>query len=352
MGSSSVKKRTKKPWKTTGIRVVGSRPVYCFTQILLGFVAGILWCSHTKDIKAIVGSNTEAFRVNGAGQKNASTAVTVFERNPTLFVDTFDDCANDENCHIFYHHVQKTGGSHIAAILFPLLENTEYVDTGIPATPGIGDDIVWCCNEKTMRAFQKNIPGYCSRKLGIYEVLGKDFSQVVQTCMNYYKNEQIAGVTPMQQRAVVLTSFREAVLRTVSAIHQQCNTGWKEKTKEYQEICDRCSYKDDPEFYDWFVNQTVRMYEGIQTAMAEISHNVDHVQLLAIDNPNINTFFTNLWTKRNQTEITLGKHNTENIKRCNFLVPSTVLKKLNYADRMYKDFVQGIFRMDSIIDKE
>jgi hypothetical protein len=46
-------------------------------------------------------------------------AVTVFEWNLTHFVDTFDECANDEKCHIFYHHVQKMGGTHIATILFP-----------------------------------------------------------------------------------------------------------------------------------------------------------------------------------------------------------------------------------------
>lgn len=53
------------------------------------------------------------------------------------------------------------------------------------------------------------------------------------------------------------------------------------------------------------------MYEGMKTAMAEIIQNMDHIDVLAIDNPNINTFFSNLWTKRNQMEITLGKHNTE-----------------------------------------
>jgi hypothetical protein len=41
------------------------------------------------------------------------------------------------------------------------------------------------------------------------------------------------------------------------------------------------------------------MYEGMKTAMAEIILNVDDVNVLAIDNPNINTFFSNLWTKRN-----------------------------------------------------
>jgi succinate dehydrogenase flavin-adding protein (antitoxin of CptAB toxin-antitoxin module) len=73
-------------------------------------------------------------------------------------------------------------------------------------------------------------------------------------------------------------------LRTVLAIHQQCYTGWKEeKTKEFQEICDRCSYEADPEFYDWFVNQTNRMYEGMKTAMAEIIQNVDHVDEICND---------------------------------------------------------------------
>lgn len=317
-------------WDSSG-RHHRSKKWCCFRLVLSGFAACILW---RAIVLAIRKSVVESIQHNYA----ADETVTVFERNPTHFVDTFDDCATDENCHVFYHHVQKTGGTHIAAILFPFLENEEYVDKGI------GDDIVWCCNEKTMTAFQKNIPGYCNRKLGIYEILGDDFLKVVQTCMKHYdENHRNATATYMRQRAVVLTSFREPLQRTISAIHQQCNTGWKQKTKEYQDVCDRCSYKDDPEFYDWFVNRTVRMYEGIKTATVEISRNVDHVDVLAIDNPNINAFFSNLWTKRNQTEITLGEHNTENIVRCNFLVPSTVLKKLEYADRMYKDFVQGIF---------
>jgi hypothetical protein len=81
--------------------------------------------------------------------------------------------------------------------------------------------------------FQKNIADYCNRKLGIYEVLGwADFLQVVQTWMKHYENQQNAAPTPMQQRAVVLTSFRAPVLRTISAIHQQCNSGWTGKEKQ------------------------------------------------------------------------------------------------------------------------
>ena len=36
-----------------------------------------------------------------------------FKLNPNRYVNSFYDCALDKKCKIFYHHVAKTGGTHI-----------------------------------------------------------------------------------------------------------------------------------------------------------------------------------------------------------------------------------------------
>jgi hypothetical protein len=51
-------------------------------------------------------------------------------------------------------------------------------------------------------------------------------------------------------------------------------------------------------------------------------------------------------------EITLGKHNTENIEHCNSLAPSTFLKKLKYVIVCMRISFRAFLRFEFIIENE
>lgn len=54
-------------------------------------------------------TNTTEIEPGRINVQNSPSSATNYYTQPLLFVDTLKDCMEDEYCHIYYHHVMKTG---------------------------------------------------------------------------------------------------------------------------------------------------------------------------------------------------------------------------------------------------
>jgi len=263
----------------------------------------------------------------------------VFARDSLAFVDAFVDCIRDENCHIFYHHVQKTGGSYVAARLYPILNGKSY------------DGSQWCCHEGFMSRFQQNIPKFCSLKLGIYEVHGSQFEQVVATCMDHHHQQKAlsdnnttndsrcssSSIHQMPVRFLALASIREPIQRTLSMIHQVCNKNFNGLPSEEKAICKRCSYSgDDKVYWDDHCLKTNQAY-------ANLTYRIPSADLLIIDSMFLDKFFAMVEAALEQ-KIPMKdvRVNVESTNICSFSLISSMLRLLAPSHSIYKNLSIGL----------
>jgi len=264
-------------------------------------------------------SQAEAVVAQSRGSSNTTTpAITatengriIFGIHPTNFVEGFANCMEDETCHIIYHHVQKTGGTFIASTFYPLLNNKDY-SSGF-----------WCCHDKFMKRFRANPEKYCNLKLGVYEVVGDQLKEVVDTCQKVYAEQN--------HHAITFATVRDPVQRTVSWIHQQCNKNY-DRMKEFQPVCDRCSYYEDQEMWDIFVEREINVY-------LQLSYSLP-LDIYTIEDVMIDQFLALLETRLNR-QLPAGHPNAEKKQICDFHVPTVLFKKFNNARRVYRELLTG-----------
>lgn len=265
-------------------------------------------------------SQTEAVEVqSSSGSSNMTTPAIrttengriIFGIDPTNFVEGFASCMEDETCHIIYHHVQKSGGTFIASTFYPLLNNKAY------------NSQFWCCDYKFMPKFRANPEKYCKLKLGVYEVVGDQLKEVVDTCQKVYAEQN--------HHAITFATVRDPVQRTVSFIHQQCNKNYK-RMKEYQPVCDRCSYYEDQEMWDSLVERQINIY-------LQLSYSLP-LHIYTIEDVMINQFLAMLETRLNR-QLPKGAANAEKKQICDFHVPTALFKKFHDARMVYRELLTG-----------
>lgn len=249
----------------------------------------------------------------------AATTALVFDHDPERFVRLFVGCVVDPSCRVFYHHVQKTGGSFLASRLFPVLDQNHKRY----------DSKKWCCDQVMMKRFWNATSSYCNRKLGVYEVTGGQFHQVVTTC----SSKSASG-----GRAVALITFREPIQRTQSMIHHQCNKNYDRKDPIEQETCRKCHYSANRTYWNQYVIDTTKTYLDIAQMMVQLQSAA--VDVLSLDNPNIDRFFSMLEHNLNTT-MPSGRGNGERTGRCSFGMTSPMVKGLGLATAIYKNLTLG-----------
>ena len=119
-----------------------------------------------------------------------------FHRNPNSFIETLSDCLVDDKCNIFYHHVQKTGGTTLENRMFsafPFHESRTKHRT--------------CCGRKVIRDFDRKQKYYCQSKFTSYQVSSSQLKTVVSTCMEL--NSKVSDAS----KAIVMTSVRDPETR-------------------------------------------------------------------------------------------------------------------------------------------
>jgi len=252
----------------------------------------------------------------------------IFAMDPTSFVDGLSDCIQDPNCHVLYHHVQKTGGTFLASTLYPLLNNNSYVDS------------FWCCHENYMKKFRRKPERYCRLPLGVYEVWGDEFAEVVETCQAYYDNINNNNNNDSNnvQRAIVLQTVRDPVTRTVSWIHQQCNKNY-ERMEEYQAVCDRCDYYQDQVVWDEFIDKQIHIYNLLSYELSHSSPST--VPIYTMEDVMMDPMLSML-EQRLRVQFPPGRPNTESKTHCDFHVPTAVFRKFDEARRVYRQLLTNV----------
>ena len=280
--------------------------------------------------------------------------------NADKFAAIFVSCQLDPSCRIMYHHVKKSGGTLMASRLFPILhENSAGVNTGKRY-----DSTKWCCNDRMMARFRERPEYYCGLKFGIYEMYGEQFSEVVRTCR---QNHSVSGSYVIKKRTqggilhtfrkqkktreVAFITIREPIQRTISQIHQRCNSNYKlgTLTPEEQAICDKCDYNnggnESRHYFDNILTETNDLFMGIaQTAIPSILEQFGGVQshLLILDSAYIDTFSNNIEIQSGRSFPRGVFNNSEGpLTHCNFAMSSSLMRELKPALDVYRNMTIG-----------
>jgi hypothetical protein len=136
-----------------------------------------------------------------------------------------------------------------------------------------------------MRKCFQNTETHCvQNKMGIlYQVRGDEYTQVLQACEGNYSE---AGHT-----YVGMVTTREPIQRTLSSIHQQCNTGFREKDPSYQAFCrNDCTYDRSSEaFWQRFLDETNNAYITMNAYLN--AQKAAKSPMLVIDSSMVNDLF-------------------------------------------------------------
>lgn len=331
-------------------------------------------------IRVVRTSSKEDHTNNLVSPPTSPHPLKIFAHDPDRFSASFLQCAfHSPGCHIHYHHVQKTGGSRLASRLHPVLSDPRGEKY---------ESKKWCCGIPMMDRFHENVELYCEKlKFGIYEVLGPQFADVVNTCMDYQSNNTNTGGRKSEENdeIVVLMTIREPIQLTLSQIHHQCNKNFQKKSKEEKIICKQCSFESNPDYFLKYVKQTNNVYEGIASAVPDIldqfrkesqytnsrvapegmrwgrdtqnrtdrgddwielvlgSRKEESHRLMILDQADIDRFFS-LLEKHSPPGIMVpeGRGNEEKTHICSFGVTSSMMKALSPALEIYRNLTGGL----------
>ena len=263
---------------------------------------------------------------NETNTKQQGNQLSVYHpSNAKLFSSIFVSCQLDPECRIMYHHVQKTGGSLVASRMHPIIAGESY------------NSKKWCFGKKMMNRFRNRTDYYCNLKLGIYEMNGPQFGEVVNTFRHIHSHGNM--------REVAFVTIREPIQRTLSHLHQVCNRGFKtDLTDKERKMCKACSYADHPQFFSRFVKDTNDMYTGIASAIPGILEQFRGLQshLLILDRADIDSFFNDIQQISGIT-FPQGRSNTERKEICSFGMTSEMMRALKPAVEVYRNITKGVF---------
>ena len=303
--------------------------------ILMGFViaALLIMLLNMAMLRSGGDRRMNVFRasVNEMHRRARKDGFTLFHLDKSRFVRAFADCLADPDCTIQYLHEGKTGGTYLKWAMSKVLDVSQVEWFSMKNN--------WhrdCCGEELNGRFLADPSSYCSRPFSSYQTNQKFFIEnMVETCKQLGK------------RVVVLTSFREPLARALSWIHQQCNKNLERRSSEVLEACQRCTYADDPDFYNQY--KSLQGLDALMLSNRTFWSGMDGHNMLAIDNADLNEFFHLLEgalpaSYEHQFKF-LFEHtqakNEEEIEVCNFRVPSAMVK--NYKDELllYRKIVLG-----------
>mmetsp|Transcript_8672 Transcript_8672/g.19064 ORF Transcript_8672/g.19064 Transcript_8672/m.19064 type:complete len:332 (-) Transcript_8672:301-1296(-) len=243
---------------------------------------------------------------------------------PEKFVQNVSDCVTDKNCYIYYHHVGKTGGTSIENQFWRLFPGTKQKS---------------CCFQTMLERFRKNPEKYCFKKFSSYQLMGYGLAEVIEKCMElHYKKTGNKNT-----KAIVISTFREPIAKTLSSIHQVCNKNLGQRGDPRKNACKNCDYDKDPEVWNQFLKESTRVYKSLYR---DISHmDRDGVEVLTIDLVDITNFFEQLKKKLldpfSKKIIPDKRSNKESLEYCNFKLNSAMIKGLGLAEEIYRRLSLG-----------
>jgi hypothetical protein len=240
-------------------------------------------------------------------------SATSFMHQPDEMVMAFAACEVDPDCHIMFHHAYKTGGTTIEYSMRKIFHEKKTFS---------------CCEDRMMNKFHRDKDFYCKRKFSAYQVGHEDFLEVLDACQH--------------KKVLVLTSFRDPVSLMVSWIHQMCNKLESRRSEEVLQACNACDFNQYTDVWMSMANETLRQLNNVwqvsqfNPADYPILEGRD-VQVFALELPDVSAFFKS-W--KPAMELPLGR-NAEDLHRCNFYTPSTLIKYLRPGNEIYRHLVAG-----------
>jgi hypothetical protein len=333
---------------------------------------------HTKSVTPTTSSSSSAYWMMQPHSMNHGINYLL---ETDTFLATLSSCIQDDKCHIQYLHTEKTGGTTIEKSIFrSIFPNNK---------------IHGCCGEKNMKQFRNNSYDACMKPFNSHQVMGKDFQEIVQTCLQIYhqhnhtKNDNYKvkdhgnddrGIHKKNStnttsgwvedntlhRMVILATFRDPIQRTLSAIHQICNKVFDKRSPRTQQACSQCSYEKDTEFWDNHTTHTNQLYDSLYKDVilwqeeknkhvnptdngAGVGVGIVDLKLLTLDNVDITPCFTKLvdWLSPPYSirlrEIQ-DKHQVKNpelLQRCDFGFHSVMMKHLAPSIAIYRNLTLG-----------
>jgi hypothetical protein len=256
---------------------------------------------------------------DATAQKTLSNTTINFRLQPEMFVEELTRCFNDEDCRIYYYHFGKSGGTGV-------LERMEHF-----YPPRLDS----CCNGLMMDRFYKDPKLHCSLKFSSYQITGRYFlGRVMPTCYNITN----------QSRSIVLVTFREHMQRTLSYIHQMCNKNFGKRRKRLQEVCQRCSYAKDKDYWTEFLDSANDQYQQLYKVVSATSSLPDST-VLAVDLMDLSELYRDLYNATNHKAFSMRTSaNPESTSRCNFGFTSEMFRGLRLANDVYRNLTLGIYQ--------
>jgi hypothetical protein len=257
---------------------------------------------------------------DATAQALSNTTTINFRLQPEMFVEELTRCFNDKDCRIYYYHFGKSGGTGV-------LERMEHL-----YPPRLDS----CCNGPMMDRFRKDPKLYCSLKFSSYEITSSDFlGRVMPTCYNITN----------QSRSIVLVTFREPLQRTLSYIHQMCNKNFGKRPKRLQEVCQRCSYAKDKDYWTEFLDGANDQYQQLYKVASATTSSLPDSTVLAVDLIDLSELYRDLYSATNHKAFSMRTSaNPESTSRCNFGFTSEMFRGLRLANDVYRNLTLGIYQ--------
>jgi hypothetical protein len=281
--------------------------------------------------------------VGAIGAMNA----TLFLHEPDKVVQMFQDCENDVNCYVAYHHVPKTGGTTIEQALSKIFQQPHESS---------------CCGNGLLQTFHDHTNHFCNNKYTSWQMDYRYFFEVLETCFQPEHNNN----NNTQRRVLVLVTYREPISLTLSFIHQRCNKRLDKRGKKVQKACRACHYESHNDTWDRFADTTVEHLAGAWQVMHLFDHQKDKVTKpgsmndddhnhnttttstatssyynvpfdriqIAVMEPNDIDDFLTAW----HPELQFEKANPEALSVCDFHMPKEYMDVLSPAVEWYRRF--------------
>jgi hypothetical protein len=278
-----------------------------------------------------------------ADVRRSSRNLVVYNHDSNAFADMFAHCSfNNPNCKIHYHHVQKTGGSRLASRLYPVFSNGKSYNSK-----------KWCCQSEMMDRFNANISHYCEHnKFGIYEVTAPQYSNVVQSCIDYSNVPDQNQKLHEPNEIIGLMTIREPIQLTLSQLHHQCNKNFKQKTPAEQKMCRSCNFLKNRSYFLEYVQQTNLVFLEIAHEIPRLlnmldgqsnQHNNTIHKMMILDQADIDSFFQSMESRLpDGVVIPEGRGNEETTGYCYFGVTSHMMKALAPSLEIYRYLTSGL----------
>jgi len=247
-------------------------------------------------------------------QKISKASALNWADDADLFISMISNCIEDGQCHFWYWHMVKTGGTTIDLFFQRQFPNN------------FTKHNIW--TDPRMKTFHKNAAAFCRAKVFSYQCTGEEMRVAVETCMK---------LNP-RSRAIVLVSYREPISKFVSLVNQICNKRFEERSEEVQSFCRSCDCRDsDSTQLKNFIENTNKAFLSVSSIT---QMNLNEVQVLLLDTYELSEFLK-AQNFEQSIKATLKK-NRGQTQICDFCVTSDIIKELAPSIGVYTTLTRFI----------